>query len=103
MEQLQAFILPLGLLVIFYVFAIRPQRKKEKEIKEMRSSLRVGDDVITIGGIMGRIVKLKDDYVTLEIGTAKTKLDITRWAVGSVVKSSNSKPSKQEEEETIEE
>ncbi|HCO19384.1 MAG TPA: preprotein translocase subunit YajC [Tissierellales bacterium] len=85
MEQLQAFILPIGLLVIFYFFAIRPQKKKEKEIKEMRSSLRVGDEVITIGGIMGKIIKLKDDYVTLEIGSAKTKLDITRWAVGSVV------------------
>lgn len=102
MEQLQAFILPIGLLVIFYFFAIRPQRKKEKEIKEMRGSLRVGDEVITIGGIMGKIIKLKDDYVTLEIGSAKTKLDITRWAVGSVVKSNGSKSTKQEEETTEE-
>jgi preprotein translocase subunit YajC len=102
MEQLQAFILPIGLLVIFYFFAIRPQRKKEKEIKEMRSSLRVGDEVITIGGIMGKIIKLKDDYVTLEIGSAKTKLDITRWAVGSVVKANGSKSNKQEEETTEE-
>ena len=102
MEQLQAFILPIGLLVIFYFFAIRPQKKKEKEIKEMRSSLRVGDEVITIGGIMGKIIKLKDDYVTLEIGSAKTKLDITRWAVGSVVKASGSKSNKQEEETTEE-
>ncbi|HMM70366.1 MULTISPECIES: preprotein translocase subunit YajC [Gudongella] len=102
MEQLQAFILPIGLLVIFYFFAIRPQKKKEKEIKEMRSSLRVGDEVITIGGIMGKIIKLKDDYVTLEIGSAKTKLDITRWAVGSVVKANGSKSNKQEEETTEE-
>jgi len=102
MEQLQAFILPIGLLVIFYFFAIRPQKKKEKEIKEMRSSLRAGDEVITIGGIMGKIIKLKDDYVTLEIGSAKTKLDITRWAVGSVVKANGSKSNKQEEETTEE-
>lgn len=102
MEQLQAFILPIGLLVIFYFFAIRPQKKKEKEIKEMRSSLRVGNEVITIGGIMGKIIKLKDDYVTLEIGSAKTKLDITRWAVGSVVKANGSKSNKQEEETTEE-
>ena len=102
MEQLQAFILPIGLLVIFYFFAIRPQKKKEKEIKEMRSSLRVGDEVITIGGIMGKIIKLKDDYVTLEIGSAKTKLDITRWAVGSVVKANGSKSYRQEEETTEE-
>ncbi|MGM0395764.1 MAG: preprotein translocase subunit YajC [Bacillota bacterium] len=88
MEQLQAFILPIGLLVIFYVFAIRPQKKKEKEIKEMRSSLRVGDEVVTIGGVYGKIVKAKDDVLTLEVGSAKTKLDVTRWAVGSVINSS---------------
>jgi preprotein translocase subunit YajC len=102
MEQLQAFILPIGLLVIFYFFAIRPQRKKEKEIKEMRGSLRVGDEVITIGGIQGKIVKLKVDNVTLEVSSAKTKLDITRWAIGSVVKASESKNSRQDEEITEE-
>lgn len=102
MEQLQAFILPIGLLVIFYFFAIRPQRKKEKEIKEMRGSLKVGDEVITIGGIQGKIVKLKVDNVTLEVSSAKTKLDVTRWAIGSVVKASESKNSRQDEEITEE-
>lgn len=85
MEQLQAFILPIGLLVIFYFFAIRPQKKKEKEIKEMRSGLRVGDEVVTIGGIYGKIVKAKEDVLTLESGSTKTKLEVTRWAVGSVL------------------
>lgn len=89
MEQLQAFILPIGLLAIFYFFAIRPQRKKEKEIKEMRSSLRVGDEVVTIGGIYGKIVKAKDDVLTLESGSAKTKLEVTRWSVGSVTSGNN--------------
>ncbi|HZH92703.1 MAG TPA: preprotein translocase subunit YajC [Tissierellaceae bacterium] len=88
MEQLQAFILPIGLLVIFYFFAIRPQKKKEKEIKEMRSGLRVGDEVVTIGGIYGKIVKAKEDVLTLESGSAKTRLEITRWAVGSVLNES---------------
>lgn len=85
MENLQAFILPIGLLAIFYFFAIRPQRKKEKEIKEMRGSLKVGDEVVTIGGIYGKIVVVKDDVLTIESGSAKTKLELTRWAVGSVV------------------
>jgi preprotein translocase subunit YajC len=88
MEQLQAFILPIGLLVIIYFFAIRPQKKKEKEIKEMRSGLRVGDEVVTIGGIYGKIVKAKEDVLTLESGSAKTRLEVTRWAVGSVLKDS---------------
>ena len=85
MENLQAFILPIGLLAIFYFFAIRPQRKKEKEIKEMRGSLKVGDEVVTIGGIYGKIIVVKDDVLTIESGSAKTKLELTRWAVGSVV------------------
>lgn len=84
-QQLQALILPIGFLVIFYVFAIRPQKKKEKQIKEMRSSLKVGDEIITIGGITGKVLKVKEDMITIEVGSAKTKLEMTRWSVGSVV------------------
>ncbi|MCF6465914.1 preprotein translocase subunit YajC [Clostridium sp. Cult2] len=83
--SLGGFIIPIAFLVIFYVFAIRPQKKREKQIREMRESLRVGDEVITIGGIYGKIVKLKDDMVTIEVGANKTKMDLTRWAIGSTV------------------
>lgn len=85
--QLQALIIPIGFLVVFYLFAIRPQKKKEKEIKEMRDSLKVGDEVITIGGIYGKILISKEDVVTLEVGSTKTRLDMTKWSIGSVVKS----------------
>lgn len=84
-QQLGALILPIGFLVVFYIFAIRPQRKKEKEIKEMRDNLRVGDKVITIGGIHGKILNLKNDIVTIEVGSSKTKLEMTKWSIGSVV------------------
>lgn len=83
-QLLQGLILPIGILVIFYVFAIRPQKKKETEVKEMRSALKVGDNVITIGGIYGKIVLAKEDILVIESGAAKTKLEITRWSVGSV-------------------
>ncbi len=89
MQQLQALILPIGFLVIFYVFAIRPQRKKEKQIKEMRSNLRVGDDVVTIGGIKAKITVVKDDFITLEVGSTKTKLEMMKWSVGSVINKDN--------------
>ena len=84
--QLQGLILPIGFLVIFYFIAIRPQRKRDKEIKEMRGNLKVGDEVITIGGIRGKVTVVKEDYITLEIGSAKNKVEFTKWAVGSVVK-----------------
>lgn len=88
-QQLQGLIIPIGFLVIFYVFAIRPQKKKETQVKEMRSELKVGDNIITIGGIYGKIVVAKEDILTIESGTAKTKLDITRWSVGSVINKEN--------------
>lgn len=84
-QQIQGLILPIGFLAVFYFFAIRPQKKKETQVKEMRGSLKVGDEIITIGGIYGKIVIAKEDIITIEVGTAKTKLDMTRWAIGSVV------------------
>lgn len=84
-QQLQALIIPIGFLVIFYLFAIRPQKKREKEIKEMRSSLKVGDNIITIGGIFGKITIVKEDMVSIEVGPNKTRLDLTKWSIGSVV------------------
>ena len=104
-QQLQGLILPIGFLVIFYLFAIRPQKKKDQKIKEMRSSLRTGDEVITIGGIYGKIFKVKEDVITIEVGTSKTRMDITKWAIGSVVNKNESKSTKKDEviEENIEE
>lgn len=80
-------LLPILFLVIFYFLVIRPQQKKDKKIKEMRNKLKVGDEIITIGGIHGKIVKIKDDVLTVEVGADKTKFNITRWAVGSVTNS----------------
>lgn len=85
-ELIQALVVPVGFLVIFYLFIIRPQKKKENEILEMRSNLEVGDRIITIGGIHGKVIVLKEDMLTIEVGSAKTKLEISKWAVGSVEK-----------------
>ncbi len=86
-QQLQGLIIPIGFFCsFFYLFAIRPQKKKEKEIQEMRSNLAVGgDEVVTIGGIYGKIIVLKEDIVTLEVSSAKTRLDVTKWSIGSVI------------------
>ena len=82
-------LIPIGFVAMFYFFAIRPQKKKEAQVKEMRSELKVGDNIITIGGIHGKIVVAKEDILTIETGTAKTKLDVTRWSVGSVTNKNN--------------
>lgn len=79
-------ILMVGMLVIFYFVLIRPQKKREKQEKEMRNSIEIGDGVTTIGGIIGRVVSMKDDTLLIESGSDRTKLRINRWAIQSVEK-----------------
>ncbi len=77
--------LPLVLIfVVFYFFLIRPQRKKDKQVKEMLNNLKAGDRVCTIGGIYGTIVGIKDDTVTLSVGRENTNMVIARWGIRSV-------------------
>lgn len=74
--------LPLVLMfVLLYFFMIRPQKKRDKEIKEMRDSLQIGDEVITSGGIIGIVASLKDDTVVIETGSDRSKVRVARWAI----------------------
>ena len=100
-QQLQSLIIPIGFFALLYFMMIRPQKKKEQQIREMRNALKVGDEVITIGGIQGKIIKAKEDVITIEVGASKTRLEMTRWSVGSVV-SKNEKDNKNEEVKTEE-
>lgn len=69
-----------------YFILIRPQRKKQKEEEEMRSSIEIGDDVTTIGGIVGKVIAIRDDDETfvLETGSDKTRIRFKKWAVSSI-------------------
>jgi preprotein translocase subunit YajC len=73
------------LILIMYFLLIRPQKKREKEVNAMRSAIKVGDEIITIGGIYGKVVKTRDDTLTIAVGSDKTKFEVTRWAVSKVV------------------
>ncbi len=66
-----------------YFIMIRPQKKKQKEEQEMRDAIQVGDEITTIGGIMGRVVVVKDDSIVIETGADRNKMKITRWAVST--------------------
>ena len=75
---------PLVLIVVLmYFIMIRPQRKKQKEEQKMRNSLRVGDEITTIGGIVGRVVTVKDDSIIIETGADRNKIKIMRWAIST--------------------
>lgn len=74
--------LPIVLLVVvFYFFLIRPQKKRDKAEKEMRNSIAVGDEISTIGGISGRVVSIKDETFVLETSGDRTKIKMYRWAI----------------------
>ncbi|MCQ2548148.1 MAG: preprotein translocase subunit YajC [Clostridia bacterium] len=87
-------LMSIGLIVVMfaamYFLLIRPQKKKEKETQAMRDALRVGDEVITIGGIHGKIVKTKDESLVLAVGADKVKMEFEKWAISQVSEKSAS-------------
>lgn len=73
-----------AMIAFFYFFIIRPQKKQEKEAANMRDSIQVGDEITTIGGIIGKVVSIKDETLVLETTRAGTKIRILKSAVRSV-------------------
>lgn len=76
----------LVLLVVMWLLMVRPERKKQKKVEEMRKALTVGDVVITIGGIIGKIVHVTDDDVTIETGEDRVRIQFKKWAISNNVK-----------------
>ena len=82
---LGAFLPMILIVVVFWLFLIRPQRKKDKKVKEMLAALKVGDRVCTIGGIYGTITNIRDENtVTLAIGPQDVPVVFARWAIRNV-------------------
>lgn len=80
-------LLPMVLIfVVFYFISIRPQKKKEKEQAEMRNAIEIGDEITTIGGIVGRVVSVKEDTFVLETGNDRSRIRFRRWAIQTVGK-----------------
>ena len=81
---LTSIIMLVAMVAIFYFFIMRPQKKKQKEEEKMRNNLQIGDEIVTIGGIHGKIKKIKDDNITIVSSTEKTAIEISRWAIKDV-------------------
>lgn len=84
-----AFIQPIIMLVlmvaIFYFILIRPQRKRDKEFKDLLANLQVGDEITTIGGMFGKVTKIKDETIVMEMGTVeKTAIHLYKWGIKEV-------------------
>ena len=99
MEGLTSLLPLLILIVLMYLLMIRPQKKKDKQIQDMRRGLQVGDEIVTIGGICGKIVKTKDETIVIQVGADKVKFEMMRWAVSTVTNGSHRAADVTEKEE----
>ena len=76
-------IMLVAMFALLYFVMIRPENKRKKEAEQMRSNLKVGDDITTIGGITGKVVTVKDDRFVIETGADQVRIEFTKWALSS--------------------
>ena len=72
-----------AMLAIFYFMLIRPENKRKKEAEQMRSSVKTGDKITTIGGIIGTVVSVKDDKIVIETSADQVRIEFAKWAISS--------------------
>ena len=82
-DSMSMIIMMVVMIGVFYFFLIRPENKKKKAMNEMCNSLKVGDNITTIGGVVGDIVHVKDDNIVIEVGADKVRLEFTKWAIST--------------------
>jgi len=71
------------MLGVFYFMLIRPENKRKKEAEQMRSAVKVGDEIITIGGVVGTVVNVKEERIVLETSADRVRIEFTKWAISS--------------------
>lgn len=86
MQKYGSLIMIVVLLLIFYFLMIRPENKKKKQLQEMRNNLSVGDTITTIGGIVGKVVDINGDFITIETSEDRVRVKFAKWAISTVGK-----------------
>lgn len=95
--SMSTWVMIIYIIVIFgamYFLMIRPQKKKQKEEQKMRENLQVGDEIVTIGGIYGRVISLKEDTIVIESQSDHSKITVARWALQSNLTVHDDQPAK---------
>ena len=82
-SMLPSLLMIVVMIAVFYFILIRPENKRKKQAEEMRSSLKVGDDITTIGGITGTICAVKEKTIVIETGADRVRIEMTKWSVSS--------------------
>ena len=76
-------IMIVAMIAVFYFLMIRPENKRKKEAEQMRSAVKKGDQIVTIGGIIGTVVSVKDDKFVLETGADQVRIEMAKWAIST--------------------
>ena len=79
-------IMMIAMVAIFYFLMIRPENKKKKKMEEMRNSLNIGEEIVTIGGIIGKVVQVTEDTITFETGEDRVRIQTKKWAISTTAK-----------------
>ena len=82
-DMMSTIIMLVAMLGIFYFMLIRPENKRKKEAEQMRNSVKTGDKIVTIGGIVGTVVNVKDSKLVIETGADQVRIELEKWAVSS--------------------
>ncbi|HHW95250.1 MAG TPA: preprotein translocase subunit YajC [Mogibacterium sp.] len=90
-----------GFILLIYFMMIRPQKKKEKADREMRSALQVGDEIMTIGGVIGKVIKITDKSIVVTTGTERNKIEFIKTAIASVNKGEKAQAATKKEESLV--
>ena len=72
-----------AMIAVFYFLMIRPENKRKKEAEQMRSAVKTGDEIVTIGGIIGTVVSVKDEKFVMETGADQVRIELAKWAISS--------------------
>ena len=83
MELGSTIIMLIAMLAIFYFMLIRPENKRKKEAEELRNSLKVGDEITTIGGIVGKVVSVKEERFVIETSADQVRIELQKWALST--------------------
>ena len=76
-------IMIVAMIAVFYFLMIRPENKRKKEAEQMRSAVKTGDEITTIGGIIGTVVSVKDDKFVMETSADQVRIELAKWAISS--------------------
>ena len=82
-DSMSMIVMLLVMIAVFYFFLIRPENKRKKEAEQMRSTVKTGDKITTIGGITGTVVNVKENRIVIETGADQVRIELEKWAISS--------------------